>query len=286
MRTGVHFGSEITQQAITNFPLPNFRDYHSLVNLVAGATPARFQNLILNTPATALSTNINGTNRTNNVTRINGAASINVWLLHHAGYIAPAETIETVTITSGSGEAKQGLSGDASTTVITKSGTNEVHGSTFMLFDNDKLRARNFFAQSKPTSNFKNFGGTVGGPIQRNKVFYFPMWVVADEVSFTVFLYGGMHLTQVVATSSGSLPWRIARGISLNSRPGSPARTHGRCRETGGRCARHCGHRTGRSVVTGKVGGVGGVLAVEFVSNAAERLLSREQLDPVRRDSD
>ena len=165
--------SEITQEAITNFPLPNFRNYQSLVNLVPGATPARFQNSILDTPARALSTNVNGTNRNNNVTRIDGAASINVWLPHHAGYIAPAETIETVTITTGSGEAEQGLSGGASTTVITKSGTNEVHGSAFMFFDNDKLRARNFFAQSKPSSDFKNFGGTVGGPIKRNKVFYF-----------------------------------------------------------------------------------------------------------------
>ena len=165
--------SEITQRAITNFPLPNFRNYQSLVNLVPGATPARFQNSILDTPARALSTNVNGTNRNNNVTRIDGAASINVWLPHHAGYIAPAETIETVNITTSSGDAEQGLSGGASTTVITKSGTNEVHGSAFMFFDNDKLRARNFFARGKPTSNFRNFGATIGGPIKRNKVFFF-----------------------------------------------------------------------------------------------------------------
>ncbi len=165
--------SEITQEAITNFPLPNFRNYQSLVNLVPGATPARFQNSILDTPARALSTNVNGTNRNNNVTRIDGAASINVWLPHHAGYIAPAETIETVNITTGSGDAEQGLSGGASTTVITKSGTNELHGSAFYFFDNDSMRARNYFARSKPSSQFKNFGGTIGGPIKRNKVFYF-----------------------------------------------------------------------------------------------------------------
>ena len=165
--------SEITQEAITNFPLPNFRNYQSLVNLVPGATPARFQNSILDTPARSLSTNVNGTNRNNNVTRIDGAASINVWLPHHAGYIAPAETIETVNITTGSGDAEQGLSGGASTTVITKSGTNEIHGSAFMFFDNDSTRARNFFAQAKPESNFQNFGGTIGGPIQKNKIFYF-----------------------------------------------------------------------------------------------------------------
>ncbi len=165
--------SEITQRQITNFPLPAFRNYQSLVNLVPGATPARFQNSILDTPARALSTNVNGTNRNNNVTRIDGAASINVWLPHHAGYIAPAETIETVSITTGSGDAEQGLSGGASTTVVTKSGTNEFHGSAFWFHDNTSMRARNYFASSIPESNFNNYGATIGGPFKRDRAFFF-----------------------------------------------------------------------------------------------------------------
>ena len=165
--------SEITEESIQNLPLPGFRNYQSLINLVPGATPARFQNSILDTPARALSTNVNGTNRNNNVTRIDGAASINVWLPHHAGYIAPADTIETVSITTGSGEAEQGLSGGASTTVITKSGTNEFHGTGFWFHDNSSTRARNYFASGIPESNFHNFGTTIGGPIARNKLFFF-----------------------------------------------------------------------------------------------------------------
>jgi hypothetical protein len=165
--------SEITSEAVKDLPLPGFRNYQSLVNLVPGATPAAFQNSILDTPARSLTTNINGTNRNNNVTRIDGAASINVWLPHHAGYVAPADTVETVNITTGSGDAEQGLTGGASTTVITKSGTNELHGSAFWFHDNQRLRARNFFSPTKPVSNYNNFGGTVGGPIVKNKVFYF-----------------------------------------------------------------------------------------------------------------
>ena len=165
--------AEITNEAVKDLPLPGFRNYQSLVNLVPGATPARFQNSILDTPARSLSTNINGTNRNNNVTRIDGAASINVWLPHHAGYVAPADTVETVNVTTGSGDAEQGLTGGASTTVITKSGTNELHGSAFWFHDNQRLRARNFFSPTKPVSNYNNFGGTIGGPIAKNKVFYF-----------------------------------------------------------------------------------------------------------------
>lgn len=165
--------AEITSEAVKDLPLPGFRNYQSLVNLVPGATPARFQNSILDTPARSLSTNINGTNRNNNVTRIDGAASINVWLPHHAGYVAPADTVETVNITTAAGDAEQGLTGGASTTVITKSGTNELHGSAFWFHDNQRLRARNFFSPTKPVSNYNNFGGTIGGPIVKNKVFYF-----------------------------------------------------------------------------------------------------------------
>ncbi len=165
--------AEITSEAVKDLPLPGFRNYQTLVNLVPGATPARFQNSILDTPARSLSTNINGTARNMNTTRIDGAASINVWLPHHAGYVAPADTVETVNITTGSGDAEQGLAGGASTTVITKSGTNELHGSAFWFHDNQRLRATNFFSDTKPVSNYNNFGGTIGGPIAKNKVFYF-----------------------------------------------------------------------------------------------------------------
>ncbi|HET8546374.1 MAG TPA: carboxypeptidase-like regulatory domain-containing protein, partial [Bryobacteraceae bacterium] len=53
--------SEISATAVTNLPLPNYRNYQSLINLVPGATPADFQNAVVDTPARALTTNINGT---------------------------------------------------------------------------------------------------------------------------------------------------------------------------------------------------------------------------------
>ncbi|MFN8942879.1 MAG: hypothetical protein ACK5ZJ_24455, partial [Acidobacteriota bacterium] len=60
--------------------------------------------------------------------------------------------------------------------VITKSGTNEFHGSAFEFHDNQRLRARNFFftpTTVKPVRIYNNFGGTIGGPIVKNKLFFF-----------------------------------------------------------------------------------------------------------------
>jgi outer membrane receptor protein involved in Fe transport len=163
---------------VVNLPLNQYRNYQGLMNLVPGATPTAFQNAQTDTPGRALTTNVNGTNRNNNVTRIDGAASINVWLPHHAGYIAPVETIETVNISTNSFDASQGMTGGAAVSVATKSGTNEIRGSAFYFRNQDEWNARqNFFSGAdNPNSSVQILGGTVGGPIKRNRLFYFAGW--------------------------------------------------------------------------------------------------------------
>lgn len=168
--------AEIGKGLIKQMPLPGFRNYQSLINLVPGATPAAFQNSATDSPGRSLTTNINGTNRNNNVTRIDGATSVNLWLPHHAGYVTPAEMVENVNITTSAGDAEQGFAGGAAVSVITKSGTNQFHGSAFEYHDNQRLRARNFFltpTTKKPVRIYNNFGGTIGGPIVKNKFFFF-----------------------------------------------------------------------------------------------------------------
>ncbi len=169
----------ITTQEVANMPLPGYRNYQSLVNLVPGATPAAFQNSPTDTPNRALTTNINGTNRNNNTTRIDGAASVNLWLPHHAGYVVPEEMVDTVNITTLAADAEQGMAGGAAVTVVTKSGTNQFHGSAFEFHDDQHLKARNFFQQAgvdKPLSIYNNYGVTLGGPIVKNKLFFFGSW--------------------------------------------------------------------------------------------------------------
>lgn len=162
---------------VVNLPLNQYRNYQYLMNLVPGATPPEFQNAQTDTPGRSLSVNVNGTNRNNNVTRIDGAASINVWLPHHAGYVAPVETIEVVNISTNSFDAAQGMTGGAAVTVQTKSGTNTLRGSAFYFRQQDELNARRgYFDPSKVDASTQIGGGTLGGPIRRNKVFYFGSW--------------------------------------------------------------------------------------------------------------
>ena len=57
--------------------------------------------------------------------------------------------------------------------VITKSGGNQIHGSAFEFLRNTALDARNFFSPDRSFYRQNQFGGTVGGPIRKNKIFYF-----------------------------------------------------------------------------------------------------------------
>jgi len=170
--------TDLTTKEVANLPLPGYRNYQTLVNLVPGATPAQFQNSPTDTPNRALTTNINGTNRNNNTTRIDGGVSVNLWLPHHAGYVMPEEMVDTVNITTSAADAEQGMAGGAAVTVVTKSGTNQFHGSAFEFHDNQHLKARNFFdyTGTKPLSIYNNYGATLGGPILKNKLFFFFSW--------------------------------------------------------------------------------------------------------------
>lgn len=168
--------SEITNRSVVNLPLGGQRSYQTLINLTPGATPGRFGNSVTDNPGSPLLANINGGNSQTNTTRVDGAVSVNVWLPQYVGYSAPAETVDTVNVVTSSADADQGLAGSSAITVVTKSGTNEIHGSAFEFHNNQRLNARNFFLAptiQKPVGIYNNFGASLGGPILKNKVFYF-----------------------------------------------------------------------------------------------------------------
>jgi outer membrane receptor protein involved in Fe transport len=165
--------TELKSKEIISLPLNQYRNYQALINLVPGATPASFQNAQTDTPGRSLRTNVNGMDGQNNNTRIDGASSVNIWLPHHAGYVAPAETIDTVNISTNNFDAASGMAGGAAITLVTKSGTNNLRGSAFFFRNQDELNARQFFDPVKLNSSLSIGGGTIGGPIVKNKLFYF-----------------------------------------------------------------------------------------------------------------
>jgi outer membrane receptor protein involved in Fe transport len=86
--------------------------------------------------------------------------------------LPPPEAMEEVQIVTSGMTAEYGR-GAAVVSSVTKSGTNELHGQVYNYLRNDKLDARAFFANSKPKLRFNQFGGTLGGAILKNRLFYF-----------------------------------------------------------------------------------------------------------------
>jgi len=166
----------ITTKPIEALPLSAYRNYQALINLVPGATPAGLQNSATDTPGRSLATNVNGTPKNMNTTRLDGAVNVNIWLPHHNAYVAPSETVAEVNVSTTAMDAEQGMAGGAAVTVITKSGTNELHGSAWEYHNNQKMKSRPYFmpaTQDKPRDTLNIFGGALGGPIVKNKLFYF-----------------------------------------------------------------------------------------------------------------
>ena len=170
--------TELKSAELTSMPLNRFRNYQALINLVPGTSPMAFGNAETDTPARSLATNVNGQANTNNSTRTDGATNMNIWLPNHNMYVSPAETIDTVNISTSSFDAEQGMAGGAAVTVITKSGTNQFRGSAFMFHNDDSLNASPYYfgSATKPEKlpiDGNTYGGTVGGPIAKNKLFFF-----------------------------------------------------------------------------------------------------------------
>ncbi len=85
----------------------------------------------------------------------------------------PVDAVNEFRILTSNAPAEYGETSGATTTVITKSGTNAVHGNVYDFFRNNFFDARNFFTAGTEPLHQNQFGATVGGPLRRNKDFFF-----------------------------------------------------------------------------------------------------------------
>ncbi|MBL8234805.1 MAG: TonB-dependent receptor [Bryobacterales bacterium] len=85
----------------------------------------------------------------------------------------PPDALEEFSINTNAYSAEYGRNAGALMNAVTRSGTNELHGSLFEFLRNEKLNARNFFSNTVPPFKRNQYGGTIGGRIIRDKTFYF-----------------------------------------------------------------------------------------------------------------
>jgi len=176
-------GAIIESTVVTNLPV-NGRDYQKLILLVPGATSG--PDAITDSAGSFGTVSVNGARGRSNNYLLDGTDMNDGYrndpAINEGGVfstpatILPVEAIAEMHIASNF-EAEYGRSAGSAINIVTKSGTNSLHGSAFDFVRNTIFNARNYFdaASAGPQQPFhlNQFGGTIGGPILRDKTFFF-----------------------------------------------------------------------------------------------------------------
>jgi hypothetical protein len=157
---------------VAELPLTTNRNYQSLLNLVPGVAPAVFQHSQFFNPQASLQTEANGMPRVSNLYQIEGIDDDERTGLLQI-LIPPAEAIQSVDVSTNNYEPELGRSVGAITNVTLKSGTNNFHGSAFEFIQNNAVNARSYFGGKLGHLSYNYFGGSLGGPIVKDKLFIF-----------------------------------------------------------------------------------------------------------------
>ncbi len=210
--TSTQMGEVITGRQMTAVPL-NGRSYTDLLSLQAGVAPLTSitSTTVQDVGATILNPSgtlnpgtisVNGQREFANYFSVNGSdteedvnagTSIVPNLIRSRSFgLSPATSMRSMASSSG-----------GQISVITKSGTNRFHGNAFDFLRNTALDARNYFSPTRGTFDQNQFGGTFGGPIRHDKVFFF-----AD--------YQGTRQTQGIDTGDISVPSNADRTGNLS----------------------------------------------------------------------
>jgi hypothetical protein len=170
--------NQIESAQIAQLPEPSTRNYQSLLVIVPGYSPPAASHSEAGNPQGSLATNVNGASYNNNNTKIEGTSDLYAWLPETAAYIPAAEAIQTVNVVTASFDAEQGNAGGSVVNVFIKSGTNQYHGAAWEYNQISALKARNYFyyGANNPKNIVNQFGGNFGGPIKKNKLFFFADW--------------------------------------------------------------------------------------------------------------
>jgi hypothetical protein len=162
----------IDQKEVANLSL-NGGNYIELLTLVPGTVVTNPDQFSVTTSLAATNQNINGNRSDTQNLTVDGAfnlvAGSNGSLMNNVN----SSFIQEVKVQTSNFSAEYGRNSGVAFNIMTKSGTDLYHGGLFEIFRNDKLDARNFFSVNKTQLRYNDFGGSFGGPIKKDKIFFF-----------------------------------------------------------------------------------------------------------------
>ena len=170
----------LSERAVEQLPIIN-RNFTELLLLTPGATQFNWSDTSTENPQGGIAVNVNGQHFTGVGYSLDGTDNRD-FLYGNMIVVPDLDSVVQAKITSANFDAEFGQAQAAVVSTSTKSGSNEFHGSAFMFRRNDLTQARDPFSQSTPIDSsgrllpqslWSQFGGSIGGPIIKNKTFFF-----------------------------------------------------------------------------------------------------------------
>src|SRR5579872_5047023 len=168
-------GQLVDQKKITDLPLDG-RQPQNLLFLSAGTVNETGNYCLVNCQGGVypgeIDGNVNGAGPRGVNLQMDGAGHNDTYLNTNLPFPNP-DAVQEFNVQTDNVSAQYGIGAGAIVNIVTKSGTNELHGDLFEFVRNGDFNARNFFAPTQDTLKRNQYGGAVGGPIIKNKLFYF-----------------------------------------------------------------------------------------------------------------
>jgi hypothetical protein len=202
----------INSQAVNNLPI-NQRNFLDFSLTSARTTPDRFRAI---SPAATSGLSFNGqSGRANNIT-IDGVDN-NERVTSGVRSTFSQEAVQEFQVVSDNFSAEFGRALGGIVNIVTKTGTNDLHSTTFFLNRNEEISARDAFAARKPLFSQYQFGATLGGPVKKDRAFFFTSFerfsvqqnniVTIDDATVQSARRQGFNI------SNGPLPFGVNRSV-------------------------------------------------------------------------
>jgi hypothetical protein len=203
---------DITSTEIRSVPLAPGNNYEQLFRALPGFNPPKSAHSVATNPSRALQFNVNGTSDLTNDVRVDGVSQYNIWVPENTAYIPSSDAIQTVNVVTGNFNPEQGIAGGSAINVQIRSGTNSMHGDLYEYHYDNNTEASPWAEHPtaltrNPKDIFNQFGGSIGGPIKKNKLFYFANVEATRQRQF--------------ATHEGTVPTAAMRAGDLTLAPKS-----------------------------------------------------------------
>lgn len=166
--------AQIESKQVNDLPVGNSRNFQALESLVPGVSAPIYDHSTFFDAQNSQSFQVNGQAETANNLQLEGIDDNQRTGLLQV-YIPPAAAIQTVDVETSNYSPEFGRSAGAVTNVVLKSGTNDFHGSAYEYNEVSAVSARNYFNNTGKFPRFTNnyYGATIGGPILKNRTFFF-----------------------------------------------------------------------------------------------------------------